>query len=58
MKESTGKSKNGKDHTDNGKIEHGNTGRRWNIFKSGMRDGVPIALGYFAVSLSLGINAK
>ncbi len=58
MKESTGKSKNGKDHTDNGKIEHGNTGRRWNIFKSGMRDGVPIALGYFAVSFSLGIQAK
>lgn len=33
-------------------------GKRWNIFKSGMRDGVPIALGYFAVSFSLGIQAK
>lgn len=34
------------------------SGKRWNIFKRGMRDGVPIALGYFAVSFSLGIQAK
>ncbi len=34
------------------------TGNNWNIFRSGMRDGVPIALGYFAVSFSLGIQAK
>ena len=27
-------------------------------FISGMRDGLPIALGYFAVSFSLGIQAK
>lgn len=27
-------------------------------FKNGMRDGIPIALGYFAVSFSLGIQAK
>ena len=25
-------------------------------FRSGMRDGVPIGLGYFAVSFSLGIE--
>lgn len=35
-----------------------NVVKRWNIFKGGMRDGVPIALGYFAVSFSLGIQAK
>ncbi len=34
------------------------TRNNWNIFRSGMRDGVPIALGYFAVSFSLGIQAK
>ena len=28
------------------------------IFCEGMRDGVPIALGYFAVSFSLGIAAR
>lgn len=28
------------------------------VFAEGMRDGVPIALGYFAVSFSLGIMAK
>ena len=28
------------------------------VFCEGMRDGVPIALGYFAVSFSLGIAAK
>ncbi len=28
------------------------------IFLNGMRDGVPIALGYFAVSFSLGIAAR
>ncbi len=33
-------------------------GKHWKEFKSGMRDGVPIALGYFAVSFSLGIQAK
>ena len=27
------------------------------VFCEGMRDGVPIALGYFAVSFSLGISA-
>ena len=30
--------------------------RSW--FAQGMRDGIPIALGYFAVSLTLGITAK
>lgn len=34
------------------------SGKRWNIFQKGMKDGVPIALGYFAVSFSLGIQAK
>lgn len=34
------------------------TAKRWKIFKNGMRDGIPIALGYFAVSFSLGIQAK
>lgn len=29
-----------------------------NIFLKGMRDGVPIGLGYFAVSFSIGITAK
>lgn len=28
------------------------------VFKEGMRDGIPIALGYLAVSFSLGIAAK
>lgn len=28
------------------------------VFKSGLKDGVPIGLGYFAVSFSLGIAAK
>ncbi len=28
------------------------------IFREGLRDGIPIALGYFAVSFSLGIAAK
>lgn len=28
------------------------------VFKNGMRDGVPIAIGYFAVAFSLGISAK
>lgn len=28
------------------------------VFKRGVRDGIPIALGYFAVSFSLGIAAK
>ena len=28
------------------------------VFTEGMRDGVPIALGYFAVSFSLGIAAR
>ena len=28
------------------------------VFCDGMRDGVPIALGYFAVSFSLGIAAR
>ena len=28
------------------------------VFCEGMRDGVPIALGYFAVSFSLGIAAR
>lgn len=28
------------------------------VFKDGMRDGIPIALGYLAVSFSLGIAAK
>ena len=29
-----------------------------NIFKKGMKDGMPIALGYFAVAFTLGIMAK
>ncbi|MGI6109326.1 MAG: AzlC family ABC transporter permease [Eubacteriaceae bacterium] len=29
-----------------------------NIFRQGMRDGIPIGLGYLAVSFSLGITAK
>lgn len=31
---------------------------RGRVFRSGVRDGVPIALGYFAVSFSLGIAAR
>lgn len=31
---------------------------RGKAFKEGMRDGIPIALGYFAVAFSLGITAK
>lgn len=33
-------------------------GQRRSIFKNGMRDGIPIALGYFAVSFTLGIAAR
>ena len=29
-----------------------------NEFKNGLKDGIPIALGYFAVSFSFGILAK
>ena len=32
-------------------------GKNKNIFFLGIRDGIPIALGYFAVSFSLGIMA-
>ena len=32
--------------------------RNKTAFLNGMRDGVPIALGYFAVAFSLGIVAK
>ena len=28
------------------------------VFKTGMKDGIPIALGYFAVALALGIVAR
>ena len=28
-----------------------------NEFKNGLKDGIPIALGYFAVSFSFGIKA-
>lgn len=28
------------------------------VFKQGMRDGLPIGLGYFAVAFSLGIAAR
>lgn len=31
---------------------------RSSVFSEGMRDGLPIALGYFAVSFSLGVSAK
>lgn len=31
---------------------------RKNLFVRGMRDGIPIGLGYFAVSFTLGIAAK
>ena len=34
----------------------GGEGRRW--FLSGMRDGIPIGLGYFAVAFTLGIASK
>ena len=30
--------------------------RTW--FQKGLKDGIPIALGYFAVSFTLGITAK
>lgn len=36
--------------------EHGEEGKTW--FLKGMRDGIPIALGYFAVSFTLGIAAR
>ena len=32
--------------------------KRHNNFLNGIKDGIPIALGYFAVSFSLGIQAK
>ena len=32
--------------------------RNKNAFFNGMRDGIPIALGYFAVAFSLGIVAR
>ena len=32
--------------------------RSKNAFTNGIRDGIPIALGYFAVAFSLGIVAK
>ena len=32
--------------------------RRTTVFKNGARDGIPIALGYFAVSFTLGIAAR
>ena len=32
--------------------------RNKNAFINGVRDGIPIALGYFAVAFSLGIVAK
>lgn len=32
--------------------------RRGTIYKNGIRDGIPIALGYFAVSFTLGIAAR
>lgn len=35
-----------------------NTQRNFRVFRAGMRDGLPIALGYLAVSFSLGIAAK
>ena len=28
------------------------------VFKEGMKDGIPIGLGYFAVAFSLGIAAR
>lgn len=36
----------------------GTVSNRFNMLKKGMKDGVPIALGYFAVSFSLGIQAR
>lgn len=38
------------------KEDTGSEGRHW--FLKGMRDGIPIGLGYFAVSFTLGIAAK
>ena len=32
--------------------------RNTNAFKNGIQDGIPIALGYFAVAFSLGIVAR
>ena len=31
---------------------------KWSVFREGMRDGMPIALGYLAVSFTLGIAAR
>ena len=35
-----------------------NQNQNKNAFINGMRDGIPIALGYFSVAFSLGIVAK
>ena len=43
-----------------GTVLHGGgwTPMQGNEFRKGMRDGLPIALGYFAVAFSLGIAAR
>ena len=38
------------------KLEAGNENKKW--YKRGLRDGVPIGLGYFAVGFTLGITAR
>ncbi|NLA43406.1 AzlC family ABC transporter permease [Candidatus Saccharibacteria bacterium] len=39
-------------------IESGSRSGKFSAFKNGMRDGIPIGLGYLGVSFSLGIAAK
>ncbi len=50
------KSNNNKGQQENIKWDNGMLHKR--AFKEGMRDGIPIALGYLAVSFSLGIAAR
>lgn len=38
--------------------DHISNGIKENCFREGMRDGIPVALGYFAVAFSLGIYAR
>lgn len=43
---------------DEKKSQHSRSSGRWREFRSGLRDGIPIGLGYLAVSFSLGITAR
>ena len=38
------------------RLETGNENKRW--YMRGLRDGIPIGLGYFAVGFTLGITAR